>query len=558
MLMTFGMKDRIFDTHIVSNPNTNKIIIAISYLVSYRLLADSTLLLLGVNTGNNTVASLFFPAAGLTVAFILYFGIWIIPLIPINILYSSLIHGRSLWNVIFLPTIITIGYGSAGIILKKILHFDSNFRKLKDGISFLIVCTGAPLFIGFAFGLIRLYFVPHANPKFVHFSIDFFIGDVVGIFTFTPLLLVIIFPLIHSLLIKEYNKLDFIVALRKISLILLSIFIFTVFIFNQNIFISPVVLIFFVIPLTFYSLEYGLKGSIITNNIIILLVLLALKFVQNSTLFDFQVVIFSLSGVAIIIGVVLNERDDFLEQLKNQKKEIEEIVEKRTRELEDTNKELEFFTYSVSHDLRNPIANIDNILKLLRENENNAFNENVAELLNKIENNSVKMKNLIEDLLRFFTVNQLNLKKENFDMQSLIFNTRDMFADQINKKSCEITIDLPYKEGFGDSSLLSTVWNNLISNALKFTSKRDCPIIKIGSYRDKNNTIVYFIKDNGVGLDMNHATNLFEPFQRFHKESDYEGTGIGLALVKKIITRHGGEIWVDSEPNKGSTFFFTL
>jgi light-regulated signal transduction histidine kinase (bacteriophytochrome) len=224
--------------------------------------------------------------------------------------------------------------------------------------------------------------------------------------------------------------------------------------------------------------------------------------------------------------------------------------------LEAANKELEAFSYSVSHDLKAPLRAINGFGKLLKEEYGSKVDAEGKRLLDVIIINSAKMGNLINDLLEFSRASRTEIKEQHIDMEKTVTTVINELLEINNRKREEIKINsLP--SILGDYNLIKQVWYNLISNALKFTSKISNPEIEIGFLVDGAKRI-YFIKDNGAGFNQQYANKLFGVFQRLHMESDFEGTGAGLAIVKRIIQRHGGQIWAVGEVNKGATFYFSI
>ena len=243
-------------------------------------------------------------------------------------------------------------------------------------------------------------------------------------------------------------------------------------------------------------------------------------------------------------------------KLKNWNKELEEIVKKRTAQLEETNKELESFSYSVSHDLKAPLRALSGFTKILKEECEDLLNEEQMKYMNLIQSNVQKMNTLITDLLAFSKLGRKSLNFKNINTEKLI---KGVFNDQskiLGKKKHEFILN-HVSILYADYSMMRIVFNNLISNALKFSAKKDKPKVEIGEIKEEDKTIIY-IKDNGEGFDMKYVDKVFGAFQRLHKEDEYKGSGIGLSLVQRIINKHGGKIWVESEPGKGTTFYFYL
>jgi light-regulated signal transduction histidine kinase (bacteriophytochrome) len=224
--------------------------------------------------------------------------------------------------------------------------------------------------------------------------------------------------------------------------------------------------------------------------------------------------------------------------------------------LEEANKELESFSYSISHDLRAPLRAIDGYSRMILKRGGDKFDENVRRQFNLIRNNIKLMGLLIEDLLSFSRVQKTDMNITVIDMDKLA----NKVWDEIQDANKERELSPQFKKlqpGYGDPILIRQVLFNLFSNSVKFTRNQKQCIIEISSYTDSGKN-VYCIKDNGAGFDMAHYDKLFGVFQRLHSSEEYEGTGIGLAIVQRIIKRHGGKVWAEAEVGKGATFRFTL
>jgi signal transduction histidine kinase len=226
------------------------------------------------------------------------------------------------------------------------------------------------------------------------------------------------------------------------------------------------------------------------------------------------------------------------------------LAERRTQQI---NKELEAFTYSVSHDLRAPLRSIDGYAKVLLEDYGNNLDAEGHQVLKIIMNNAKKMGKLIDDLLEFSRINRKEISKGIVDMQSLVQNIINEYPADIQSKIKVANLHTVK----GDFSMLQQVWVNLINNAIKYSSKKPDASIEINSVKGAD-TITYTVKDNGVGFDMQYVHKLFGVFQRLHKSKDFEGTGVGLALVQRIIQKHDGRVWAEAAVGKGATFYFSL
>lgn len=236
--------------------------------------------------------------------------------------------------------------------------------------------------------------------------------------------------------------------------------------------------------------------------------------------------------------------------------DLEGRVRERTSELELVNRELEVFAHSVSHDLRAPLRTISSYSAMLGDRYRSQLEEPGRRHLEVIIQTAAKMNNLIERLLNFSRLGSEKLQKQQVDMSAIASKVIEEL--KTISPARDITVRLNgLSEAHADDVLMKQVFENLLSNAFKFTGKISHPLIEIGSYAS-NGDMVYFVKDNGVGFDPQSTDKLFHVFQRLHREDEYEGTGIGLANVQRIVQKHGGRVWAEGNPGKGATFFFTL
>jgi light-regulated signal transduction histidine kinase (bacteriophytochrome) len=235
---------------------------------------------------------------------------------------------------------------------------------------------------------------------------------------------------------------------------------------------------------------------------------------------------------------------------------LEQRVRDRTAELENTNKELEAFSYSVSHDLRAPLRAVDGFAQAAIEDFGPQLPPQCQGYLLSIREGAQRMGTLIDDLLRFSRLGRTPLTKQEIDTGDLVRSVVEDLRNEWSGRDIELRVGhLPACAG--DAALLKQVWINLISNAIKFTRRCDSAVIEIG-YEATAENKVYFVRDNGTGFDMHYVGKLFGVFQRLHHTEDYEGTGVGLAIVQRIIQRHGGRIWAEGAIDRGATFYFTL
>ncbi|MHB8139563.1 MAG: ATP-binding protein [Smithellaceae bacterium] len=259
----------------------------------------------------------------------------------------------------------------------------------------------------------------------------------------------------------------------------------------------------------------------------------------------------------------VEERTDELKRANNaleleihERKEVEKLIALRTKLLEVTNKELESFSYSVSHDLRAPLRAIDGYSRMILRDQRDHLNDDARRKFDLIRSNTQMMGKLIDDLLAFSRLGRLEINMTRLDMEGLV-NDVWMELQIINPdRRIDFKIDkVPASKG--DRTLIKQVYSNLLSNAVKYTKNKDKARIETGGYKEENENI-YYVKDNGVGFDMDYYDKLFGVFQRLHGTDEYEGTGVGLAIVQRIIHRHGGRVWAEGQVEEGAAFYFTL
>lgn len=251
------------------------------------------------------------------------------------------------------------------------------------------------------------------------------------------------------------------------------------------------------------------------------------------------------------------ERAKAEENLREFHAQLEKRVEERTLELQAANSELEAFSYSVSHDLRAPLRAMDGFSRMVLEDHAGRLDENGRRMLGVIHSEAGRMGRLIDELLAFSRLGRQPIEPAWIDMKTMARETFNELARGNPERRLKLVLH-PLPPACGAEAMIRQVWVNLISNAIKFTKNRECGEIEIGAKTSEGGECTYYVKDNGTGFDMRHADKLFGIFQRLHSQQDFPGTGVGLALVQRIVQRHGGRIRAEAGIDQGATFYFTL
>jgi signal transduction histidine kinase/ligand-binding sensor domain-containing protein len=265
---------------------------------------------------------------------------------------------------------------------------------------------------------------------------------------------------------------------------------------------------------------------------------------------------FRVLGIILFIGVLISGYKIRTARIRAHNRELQQHVQERTVQYETVNKELEAFTYSVSHDLRAPLRAISGYTNTIVEDYGALLDDEGKRVCAVIFKQTQKMSRLIDDLLSFSRTSHGVLQASQIQMEPMVFSVFQEITTPESRERIDFQVSsLP--PAVGDETMIHQVWVNLLSNAVKFSSKKERPVIEVDAQRD-GQRIIYSVRDNGAGFDMQYADKLFGVFQRLHSEKEFEGTGVGLAIVQRLIHRHGGKIWAGSQPQQGATFYFTL
>jgi signal transduction histidine kinase len=317
--------------------------------------------------------------------------------------------------------------------------------------------------------------------------------------------------------------------------------------------------VFYLLPISIYAWAVGMKagmGMAVMSEMAETFADLVEKF-SSGNLHSVNIFVYAwnTAGKMFFFMIFAYAVSRMRESYEEQKKLIGELRDREAK-LESAYKDLEMFSSAVSHDLRSPLIPIEAFSRILIEDYADTLDDKARDLLTRIGNNAKKMSQLIIDLLSFCRVREKDIRKVEINMEALSKEAFEELRPLAGERKIQLTV-LPLPAAYGDSATIHQVLTNLLSNAIKFTRTAEEITIEVGGYTERDNNI-YYVKDNGIGFDMQLANKLFGVFQRIHSAKEFEGTGIGLASVKKIIEKHGGEVWAEGKPEQGAAFYFSL
>ena len=304
---------------------------------------------------------------------------------------------------------------------------------------------------------------------------------------------------------------------------------------------------------------------LLPSTIIILLIIGIIRIIgENLELYDVATgVTITIIASIIILSFLIWKSADSLNQIDIEARKTKEMLElsnkkleKQTNQLQDANDELESFAFSISHDLRTPLRAIDGYSRVLLKRYEDKLDDQGKRFLYNVRDNTNRMAHLIDDILALSRAGRTELKKSDLNMEALTKHVFKELRPATEEREVQLKVhSLPL--AYSDRTAMHQILTNVISNSIKFTEHNENPIIEVGAKQDEIET-VYYVKDNGAGFNMKYYNKLFDLFQRLHSQKEFEGTGVGLAIVKRLLTRQGGRIWAEGKVNEGATFFFTL
>ena len=552
------------------------VLIATAYLCTFIVL---DLFSLKINELNGIMV--WYPPVGLTYALLIVLGVRYMPVVAIALLIDSLLVFRyplAISTQILWALAASSIYSLAASFLRRRTQSHWQLRNARE-VMWFIVTTGlasALLAMISVLGSAMSGNIP--NTKILYAILLWRIGEMVGVLTVTPFLLIYVIPWLKKIAARQpITPLALQLSLRSTLLVIgqalsIAFILYWVFAAEDLLgFQSPYLLI---LPLVWIVVTHGSKGFAIGILIINFGVGLALLFFRFDLvqLSEFGLVMLISCIIGFSIGAVVSDRQRILKKIEIQNDalvsqnkrriqlvrevhtlnaELEQRVRLRTADLSAANKELEAFCYSVSHDLRTPLRGIDGFGSALLEDYGEIIPAEGHEYLDRIRSAAQHMGHIIDALLQLSRLTRCQLQMKETDLSALAAEVSNELTQEAPERDVQWSIE-PSLIAIGDPQMLRIVLFNLMNNAWKFTSKREYAHIAIGTMQDPENGQAFFVRDNGEGFDAKYSHKLFIAFERLHTQQEYQGTGIGLATVQRVVHRHGGKVWAIGKVDHGS------
>jgi len=531
-------------------------VLAVIYLIVARL----GLMLAQVHASVSPV----WPATGVALAALLIWGIELWPAIFLGALLVNLTVTQNASAGIHLAQALGIASGNtlealAGAwLVTRFAHGRKAFLRATDVFRYMVLAGSLATAISATVGTLTLVscgLLP--KPDFGDAWLTWWMGDMSGAVLVGPFILVwVAKPTVQIGINRAVEGLFLLVSLLVVSALNFS----NMFQWGNKHY--PLAFLFFPL-LAWAAVRFEAKGAVAFVSVICCLAIngtlhgLGTFAVvgPNGSLLLLQMFICVATLSALVLAAAVTERKTAEDEVRKLNLELEKRVQDRTAQLEGTNKELEAFCYSVSHDLRAPLRTIRGFSEVLMEQYKPQLDARGQDYLRRTCDAGLQMDKLIEDLLKLSRLARSDIQRAEIDLSVIV----QQIATELERGEPNRMVEFAISPGImanGDERLLRTVIDNLLRNAWKFTKKQPNTRIEFG--RENGDSKAYFVRDNGVGFDMQYAGKLFGVFQRLHSATEFGGSGVGLAIVQRVINRHGGKVWVDAKVNAGATFYFTL
>ena len=488
------------------------------------------------------------PPTGLALAALMIGGLRLWPGVAAGALLINGLSSVPLFTAVGMATGNTLEAVAGALLFTRLARGDRSLKSVRDVIAFVGLAALLASTLSATFGVVSL-FLGGVIPSDVMWSTwrVWWVGDTLGALVFAPLILSVRTP--HRMTLSAaVDVVGFAVVAGGVTVALSGRH------FDHPYVVFPAVI--------WAALHWRQRGAAALTAVISILAVLDTRagfgaFHAGTTTHSLWLLATFLAMVAVtglVLAAVVTERDT----QASRNADLTAVLRHNVAELEYANKELEAFTYSVSHDLRAPLRNIDGFSRNLIKRSGDSLDEEAQRYLDRIRSNAKSMGNLIDELLAFSRLQRQPLKTGDVALNGVVDEAMGLLEAARAGRDVEFVVH-PLPTVIGDRGLLVQVYLNLIGNALKFSRARAVAHIEIGTRKDAvTSEQVFFVRDDGVGFDMEYVDKMFGVFQRLHRMEDYEGSGVGLALVARIVTRHGGRVWAEGALEGGATLSFTV